>query len=173
MKVRLILLAALAFTDALFAQESTLKTPPLAKTVAEKKQGLSVTFTAGGKSDTRAARIVALFVPAGQPVSPFLPARPFTAKWETEIVSDLRAEYTFTVETTGVAIATLNGTPLLDSRQRIAPQPVQLQKGANNLTVEFESPKEGDASLRLLWSSKEFPTEPVPPSVFQRCWSGP
>ena len=128
MKAPFSLLAALALTAALPAQDSALKAPPLAKSAAEKKQGLTVTFTAGGRSDTRAARLVALLVPAGAPVSPFLPAGPFTAKWETEILSELRAEYTFTIETTGIATATLNGAPLLDSRKRIAPQPVQLQK---------------------------------------------
>ncbi len=149
------------------AQETTLKAPPLADTKPEKKQGLTVTFSAAGKTDTRAARLVALFVPAGQPATPFLPAGPFTAKWEAEIISELRSEYTFTVETTGVVRATLNDAPLLDSRQRIAPKPTQLQKGANKLVVEFESPAQGDAMVRLLWSSKEFPREPVPPTVFQ------
>ena len=160
-------LAAVGLTAAMPAQDSAPKAPPLATAAAEKKQGIAVTFTGAGKSDTRAARIVALFVPAGQPVSPFLPAGSFSAKWETEIISELRAEYTFSLETNGVATATLNGAPLLDSRKRIAPQPVQLQKGANKLVVEFESPKTGGASLRLLWSSKEFPSEPVPPTVFQ------
>jgi mono/diheme cytochrome c family protein len=131
------------------------------------KQGLSVTFTAGGQSDTRSARLVALFVPAGQAPTPFLPAGPFTAKWEGEIASELRATCTFSAETSGVAKVSLNGTPILDTRLRIAPQPVQLQKGSNKLLVEFQSPPQGEAMLRLMWSSKEFPREPVPPMVFQ------
>ncbi len=153
-----------ALLQPLPAQE--LQAPPLAKAAPEKKQGLKVTFTAGGKTDTRAARLVALFVPEGQPASPFLPAGPFSAKWEAEIVSELRAEYTFAVETSGVVTATLNDAPLLDSRLRIAPHPVQLQKGTNKLVVEFQSPPKGDAAVRLLWSSKEFPREVVPPTVF-------
>jgi mono/diheme cytochrome c family protein len=151
----------------LAAQSTDLKVPLLAAAKPEKKQGLSVTFVAGGKTDTRAARLVALYVPAGQSPTPFLPVGPFTATWEAEIVSDLRAEYTFSVETSGVVRATLNGAPLLDSRLRIAPQPTQLQKGANKLVVEFESPSEGDAMVRLMWASKEFPREPVPPAIFQ------
>ena len=167
MKVPLSLVLALALAVPLSAQAAALKTPPLATAAPEKKQGLAVTFTGGGKTDTRAARLVALFVPAGQPASPFVPAGPFTARWEADILSPLRAEYTFTVETNGVATATLNGEPLLDSRLKDAPKPTKLQKGANRLVVEFASPKDGDAALRLLWSSREFPSEPVPPTVFQ------
>jgi mono/diheme cytochrome c family protein len=162
-----ILAAAILSLGALHAQDTAIKPPPLAKIAAEKKQGLAVTFSAGGKTDTRSARLVALYVPAGQPATPFLPAGPFTARWEADIVSELRAEYTFSLETSGVATATLNGAPLLDSRQKIAPKPTQLQKGANKLVVEFQSPPQGNAMLRLMWSSKEFPREPVPPTAFQ------
>jgi mono/diheme cytochrome c family protein len=168
MKVPLALLAfGSLLATSLLAQDAALKAPALATTKPEKKQGLTVTFAAGGKTDTRAARLVALFVPAGQPATPFVPVGPFTAKWEAEIVSELRAEYTFAIETTGVVRATLNDAPLLDSRLRIAPTSTQLQKGANKLVVEFESPAQGDAAVRLMWSSKEFPLEPVPPTVFQ------
>jgi len=171
MKAALSLLAPLTlaalFTASVSGQGNTLFPPPLPEARPAKQQGLTVTFEAGGKRDARRARLVALFVPAGQPATPFLPVGPFTAKWEAEIVSELRAEYTFAVETTGIATATLNGAPLLDSRLKIAPQPVQLQKGANKLVVEFQSPAQGDASVRLMWSSKEFPREPLPPTVFQ------
>ena len=162
MKVFLLTLGALCAipTAPLRAQTAAMAKP-------EVKQGLAVTFAAGGKTDTRPARLVALFVPAGQPVSPFLAPGPFTARWEADIVTELRAEYTFSVETSGTATVTINGAQILDSRLKIAPKPTQLQKGANKLVVEFQSPATGDASLRLLWSSKEFPREPVPPMVFQ------
>ena len=45
-----------------------------------KAAGISVTFTAAGKSDTRTARLCALYVPKGAPATPFLPVGPFTAK---------------------------------------------------------------------------------------------
>jgi mono/diheme cytochrome c family protein len=164
MKIPLLLLA-LALSAS--AEESAVPTPPLAELAPEMKQGLTVTFRAGGQTDTRAARLVALSIPAGEAPTPFLAPGPFTARWEGQILADLRGACTFTVETTGIVTATLNGQPLLDSRLRIAPQPVQLQKGANPLVVEFQSPAQGDAMVRLTWSSKEFPREPVPPSAFQ------
>src|SRR6202012_2068973 len=105
--------------------ESAVQTPALADLPPAVKQGLTVTFTAAGQTDTRPARLVALYVPAGETPTPFLAAGPFTAKWEGEIDSELRATYTFSVDTTGVVTVTLNGAALLDSRLRIAPQPVQ------------------------------------------------
>jgi len=168
MKISLSLLALLALGLPLVqAADRAVQAPPLADAVAEVKQGLTVSFTAGGKTDTHGARLLALYVPAGEAATPFLAAGPFTAKWEGEITSELRSEYTFTVETTGVVTATLNGQPLLDSRQHADPHPTQLQKGANKLVVEFQSPAQGDAMVRLMWSSKEFPREPVPPMAFQ------
>ncbi len=168
MKISLLLLALLALGSSIVrAEESAVQAPPLADMAPAAKQGLTVTFGAGGKTDTRSARLVALYVPADEAPTPFLAPGAFTAKWEAEIVSDLRAEYTFTVDTTGVVTATLNGAPLLDSRQRVAPHPAQLQKGANKLVVEFQSPAQGDAMVRLNWSSKEIPREPVSPTAFQ------
>ena len=154
-------------SPALRAQESTVKAPALAEAAPALSQGLSLTFTAGGKSDTRAARLVALAVPAGQPVTPFLPAGPFTAKWEADIVSDMRAEFTFAAEVQGAVKVTLNGAAILEGTAKVEGKAVKLQKGANKLAVEFTSPAKGDALLRLLWSSKEFPWEPVPPTDFQ------
>ena len=166
MRASLLTLCALGFFQAATLR-AQVQAPPIADAKPEKKQGLTVTFTAGGKTDTRVSRLVALYVPEGQAPSPFLAPGPFTARWEAEIVSELRAEYTFTVETSGVASVTLNGALVVDSRLPLAPQPVQLQKGANKLVVEFQSPPAGDSALRFLWSSKEFPREPVPPTVFQ------
>ncbi|MEI9895208.1 MAG: c-type cytochrome [Chthoniobacter sp.] len=171
MKIPLPLLALLTLSASIPfpapADDGGILTPALADLPPAAKQGLTVTFSAGGKTDTRAARLVALYVPEGEAPTPFLAPGPFTAKWEGEIVSDLRAQYTFTVDTTGIVTATLNGQPLLDSRLRIAPQPAQLQKGANQLVVEFQSPPKGDAMVRLMWSSKDFPREPVSPMVLQ------
>jgi len=168
MKIPLPLFALLALGASLSSPaHADVQAPALSDLAPAAKQGLTVTFSAGGKSDTRAGRLIALFVPAGEAPTPFLAPGPFTAKWEGEITSDLRAAFTFTVDTTGGVTATLNGQPLLDSRLHIAPQPAQLQKGANKLVVEFQSPPQGDAMVRLMWSSKDFPREPIPPTAFQ------
>ena len=81
-------------------------------------------------------------------------------------MASLRSEYTFSAEVRGKLSVTINGTKVIDGA---APKPselVQLNKGANAIVVEYESPKEGDAMVQLKWTAKEFPTEPVPPTVF-------
>jgi cytochrome c1 len=127
---------------------------------ADVSPGLTLTFSAGGQQDVREARLVALYLPAGQPPTPALPAGPFTATWSGTIASPLRAQYTFTAEVQGELKLTINGQPAPLGEQ------VQLKKGASELKVEFKSPEEGEALVRLYWSSKEFPPEPVPPAVF-------
>ena len=132
--------------------------------------GLAVTFTAAGKSDTRTARLCSLYVPHGTPVTPFLTAGPFTAKWEGDVDSPLRSEYTFSVEVRGQVKVIVNGQQILDAAGAAAAQyadkAVQLQKGANHFTVEYTTDGEDDAQLQLHWASKEFPREPVPPTAW-------
>ena len=131
-------------------------------------QGLTLTISAGGKSDSRIARLVALGVPAGQPSSPFLPTGPFTAKWVGSIHSDLRAEFAFAFESTGSVKVTINQSVILEGSNSAKSPTIKLQKGANQLLVEFTSPPKGESLLRLFWSSKEFPWEPIPPTVLHR-----
>ena len=197
MKVRiglsLIIFVALSFFDPSRAT-GAVQRPLSADEPPKQKQGLTLLLQCGDKKDTREARLVALCVPASQPPSPFLSAGPFHARWEAEIVSDLRAEYTLAADVdgrlkvllngvviiegdsrkivTGVSTnvypnATIEGTLALDGLIRLTGKPVQLNKGANKLVVEYDSAALGDSILRLLWSSKEFPWEPIPPTVFQ------
>lgn len=168
--MRPILAALIALPLLAIAQESTVKAPPLAEAKAKAVQGLTFTVTAGGKTDTRAARLVSLHVPKGQPITPFVPAGAFTAKWEGDIVSPLRAEYTIGADVQGALKVTLNGTLILegagDGTVQTVNKPVQLSKGPNKLLVEFASDGTTDATLQLKWWSKEFPAEPIPPTVF-------
>jgi len=125
--------------------------------------GLQVTFTSQGQSDTRVDRLLALYVPAQQCPTPFLAAGPFTAKWEGNIESPVRGTFNFSVETNGKFKLTLNGKVLLtDTEAKTA----ELNQGANTLTAELTSAAQGDTFIRLNWSSKNFPLEPVPPMVF-------
>jgi mono/diheme cytochrome c family protein len=127
------------------------------------ESGLQVTFTSQGKSDVRVDRLLALYVPAQQCPTPFLPVGPFTAKWEGNIESPVRGTFNFSVETNGKIKLTLNGKVLLtDTEAKTA----ELNQGANTLVAELTSATQGDTFLRLNWSSKNFPLEPVPPAVF-------
>src|SRR5262245_2584141 len=81
----------------------------------DKAPGVAVTFTAGGSTDTREDRFVALYVPKGSPATPFVPAGPFKAVFKGDIDSPLRAEYTFIAEVRGQVKVSINGQEVIDA----------------------------------------------------------
>ncbi len=176
MKFPAILAALLALAPCSFS-ENIVKPAPLAEQAPKMNPGLTVTFTAGGKSDTRDARILALHVPAGAAVTPFLPAGAFAAKWEGEIVSPLRSEYTIAAEVRGALKLTINGSEVFegagDSTVQVMNKTLQLNKGGNKIVAEFSGDGKEDAFLQVTWSSKEFPAEPIPPTSFTHNISAP
>jgi len=131
---------------------------------APSEPGLALQLEAGGQSDVRIDRLVALHVPAGEVVSPFLPVGPFKAKWTGVLVSDLRADVRFSAVLTGTAKCTINGQTVLEGSKGSA---VTLNKGENAIVVEYTPPATGDATFRLQWSARAFPVEPVPPTVLR------
>jgi mono/diheme cytochrome c family protein len=135
----------------------------LAATLVAGEPGLNTTFTAGNQTDGRVERMLALYVPAGQPVTPFLKAGPFTAKWEGQIESSIRGSFTFSAETSGNFKCTINGQVAWDGS---GPKTIQINQGANQISAEFTSAAQGDSFVRFFWQSKEFPLEPVPPMAF-------
>ncbi len=144
--------------------------PLLALAQDGKKQGLAVSYTAGGRTDSTTSRLAALYVPKGSPATPFLPKGPFKAVFTGDISSQLRSEFTFAVEVRGQVKVSINGKEILDAAGAAAAQysdrTVQLNKGANPVVIEFVNDGEEDAQLRFDWWSKEFPREPVPPTVW-------
>ncbi len=139
--------------------------PSLAFAAAEKQQGLSVSFTAGGKTDTTTSRLAALFVPKGTPATPFLPKGPFTAKFTGDLAVPLRGDYKFMVDVRGLVKVSINGEEVFAATSESAEKTLELKKGANAVLVEFSSNGEDDAVLRLDWATEEFPREPVSPMV--------
>jgi len=129
---------------------------------AQDLPGLKVTFTSAGKSDVRSDRLLALYIPAGQAPTPFLAAGPFTVKWEGDLQSPLRGTFKLSAESSGKFKLSLNGQPLLDGP---GIKTVQLNKGANRIVAEIASADKGDTFVRLSWASKDFPLEPVPPTL--------
>lgn len=155
------LLAATFLAASAFAQP--VKTEP----------GLAVTYTVGAASDTVSAPNVWLYVPAGQPSTPFLSAGKFTATWTGFISVDLRGDYLFKVEANGAVKVELGTNTILeftgDGKKASEPtKPIRLSKGNNALKVTFTSPASGDAMLRLLWSEKGSLWEPVNSGMVSR-----
>ena len=145
------------------APAQTVKTQP----------GLALAYTTSAGSDTVSAPNVWLYVPAGQPPTPFLGAGKFTATFSGFITADLRGDFLFKVEATGTVKVELGTNTIIeftgDGQKASTPtKPIRLSKGNNALKVSFTSPASGDAMLRLLWSEKGSLWEPVSPGMVNR-----
>jgi mono/diheme cytochrome c family protein len=136
---------------------------------ADNPSGLAVTFSSGATFDTSVAENVWLYVPAGQPATPFVAPGNFTAKWQGRVAAELRADFTFHAEFNGDLKLTVNDIVALEGKgegdKPVTGKTVRLNKGANNLVAEFKSPASGDAFIRLYWSNKETPYNPIPLAV--------
>lgn len=137
---------------------------------ADQPTGLALTVTVNGVSDRSVAENVWLYVPAGKPATPFVPAGAVEARWEGFIASELRADYTFHAETSGEIKVTIGESVALEGKGSgntpLSGKPVRLNKGANPITIAFSSPAGADAFVRLFWSNPETPYNPVPFSAW-------
>jgi len=134
---------------------------------AATQPGLKLELAPAGRDpvDARVSRMPALVVPQGETVSPFLEAGPFSATWSGILELPLRNRYRFHFAGTGRLRLKINGESVMDSWKKSPVSDwVRLQGGENTFEASFESPKEGDAVVRLLWSSADHPAESIPPT---------
>ncbi len=133
---------------------------------AEDVPGLALTLVAGDKSDAQSVDGIGLYVPSGQPASPFVPPGKFSANWSGNVSVDLRADYVFHGAFTGHLKVTVKDTVSLDAdgkgEEVVDGQKVRMNKGANRIQVEYTPPESGDAFVRVYWSGKETPFNPIP-----------
>lgn len=134
--------------------------------------GVVVQFKSGDVTDSRIDRLIAIHVPAGQPATSFLPAGPFTATYTGNINVGLRGRYSFSLEGQGKVKVTLAEKVILEGEgdlSTIEPaERIRLNKGENPIIVEYTSPAQGDATMRLHWQSDEFPREQIHPAALSR-----
>ena len=120
--------------------------------------------------DAHSVRMLALYVPAGSPPTPFAASGPFKATFEGDINMRLRDFLTFSAQGRGKLSLTINNKPACeasgDDFANADGNPVRLNKGKNHLVAVYESPSAGDAALRLFWATRNSAPEPVPPMVF-------
>jgi len=132
-------------------------------------QGLVLKIESAGKTDVRSARLLALRVPAGQSPTPFLAPGPFKATWTGALNLPLRSRLVLSVAGRGTIKLTVDDKVLLEGEgedlSKVEPVRARLGKGANPIVFEYTSPKTGDAWVRLYWDGREFPVEPIPPTV--------
>ncbi len=133
---------------------------------ADRPAGLLFAVGAGGATDIAAWPNAQIFVPAGEPATPFVAPGAFAATWTGFVASELRAEYTFEAEAVGDVRVEINGNEVFagkaDGTKPVTGPAVKLNKGANAIKVELKAAGTADSFLRLYWSNKETPRNPVP-----------
>ena len=122
--------------------------------------------------DARRVRLAALFVPAGQPPSPFLPSGQFRARWRGFLKLDLNEEVRFHTEGRGEFRLRVGGrvvsfsAPEGDRLDNGLSESIPLRSGLNTFEMDYSSPPAGEAVFRLSWSSDERLQEPIPATAF-------
>ncbi|WP_193214298.1 c-type cytochrome [Luteolibacter marinus] len=131
---------------------------------------LAATFSSGGATDTRADRLPALLVKAGEAPTPFLPAGEFGVTWSGKLVLSDRQRLSFSFEGEGKATLTIDGKELLSEEGTLgseASKSTRLNRGEHDFTVTYQSKPDGSGRFRLFWEERSFPKQSVPPTVFQ------
>ena len=131
---------------------------------AELAPGAIVRLESGGGADARVAPSIQLYVAEGQPASPFLEPGPFTARFEAVLALEKRSRLIFHLEGTGTARLSVDDEMLVGAIGE-PNESERISSGEHKLVVEYTSPPEGDAQLRLFWEEREFAREPLPASV--------
>lgn len=116
--------------------------------------------------DSRIDRVTALYVPAQEPATPFMPAGAFAAQLSGVLKVALKGEHTLRMETLGSATLLVNGVETLRIDDSAQPQSksatIALVKGYNRFEVRYRSLADGAAKLRLFWAGSDFVEEPLP-----------
>lgn len=131
--------------------------------------GLAMSFDSE-VTDTVKVDQLALTVPAGTSPSVLVGTGRdgFGVAWQGTLVVPERDDYTFTLEGSGTATLQIDGKPVAAGPlPLVAKVPLTLAKGAHAIYASYRSPAEGEARVRLLWSSPQFRDEPVPATAFR------
>ena len=140
---------------------------PVVASTPSGEPGLVMTFDAE-TTDTVRVDQLALTVPAGGSPSVFIGGRGFGAAWHGNVIVPERDAYTFSLEGIGTASLQIDGTVIARGELPLLAQaPVTLTKGPHAIYASFRSPAQGEARVRLMWSTPQFTTEPVPAAVFR------
>lgn len=131
--------------------------------------GLTMSFDSE-VTDTVKVDQLALTVPQGTAPSVLVGSGRggFGVAWQGTLVVPERDDYTFALEGSGTATLQIDGKPVVSGPlPLVAKVPLTLAKGAHPIYASFRSPADGEARVRLLWSSPQFRAEPVPATAFR------
>ena len=121
--------------------------------------------TSDATSVTR-QRCAALHVPASTAPAPGLVPGPFTCVLEGFLSLELRTKLVFSASGNGRVRVLLRGQLVFEGDgsdlSKLPTEPFRIRKGMNPLRIEYTSPPQGDATLRIYWQGDDFVREPLP-----------
>ena len=128
--------------------------------------GVLAEFSVQGVRDFLVLPGVAFRVEPKSSPTPFLAAGPFSATLTTAVRVDLRSDFHFQLDLSGTVEVKVNGAGVLSASGEDVSSPasklVRLNKGLNEVSIQFTSPTSGPAFLRLNWAEKPFLLQPIP-----------
>jgi hypothetical protein len=136
-------------------------------------RGLSLEFehVESRARDARRSRTLALAVPSGTPPTPFLPPGRFRATWRGAMLISERDRVRFEIEGEGTVQWTIDERPIvsgaLDGRGALVSPRIVLGRGLRRVELVWEPPENGAGHVRVLWSGRTFPREPIPPDLLR------
>jgi len=142
----------------------------LSLTAGAARAELAATFESGGAKDTRADRLPALLVKAGESPTPFLPAGEFGVTWTGKLELAERQRLAFSFEGEGKATLTIDGEEVLTEEGTLgstASKSARLNKGEHEVSIVYRSKSDGSGRFRLFWEERSFPKQSVPPTAFK------
>ena len=118
------------------------------------------------------ASLLSLAVERGETVVPALTPGMFSATFRTVLPLSVRDRYRFQIQGKGSVKLLINGESVLSGSMRAGKpletaEPVKLKKGDNELVCTIESNAQGEAQLRVYWSSTTFAWEPIAPEAME------
>ncbi len=134
------------------------------------RPGMLRTVIRNDRRDSTVVRTAALYAAEGDSVSPFLDPGVFQAAFEGYINADIRETYYLDLEGRGRASLQLNGDTVIEPTELESnprSESILLKQGLNAIKIEYDAPVEGDAALRVYWSSGDRYREPIPPAAFR------
>lgn len=136
-----------------------------AETVAHRRPGLLQVFSVDGQPvDARTSRLAAWFAADGEHPSTLLAARQVAMSMTGFLKVDRKGEIRFHLEDADGIELLVNGAAVAwqqpAQRSLATSEHISLHKGYNRL--ELRSSTDRRPQVRLLWSSREFATEPIP-----------
>lgn len=125
----------------------------------------------GGAADVRTWRGTSLAVPVGESVTPFLRPGPFRGVAEGYLQASLPGSCTFSATGRGSVRLRINHAEVLayegEDFSEAWRRTVSLKGGLNDIEIEYETPNDGGAALRILWANEEFAPEPIQPRALK------